>query len=106
MQHLKPSFIARLTYRTIEDGGRKTPTYSGYRPQVAFAFTEKQTSGQQIFLDKEIVYPGDTVTAEITVLTPDIIKGKIKVGMTYEFREGARVIGTGVVLEILDKYLE
>lgn len=106
MKHLKPSFIARLTYHTTEEGGRETPAKSGYRPQVAFDFTEMQTSGQQIFLDKEIIYPGDTVTAEITVLTPDIIKGKIKVGMTYEFREGARVIGTGEVLEILDKYLE
>lgn len=64
------------------------------------------TSGEQSFLDKEIDYPRDTVTTEITVLTPDIIKGKIKVGMTYEFREGARVIWTGEVLEILYKYLD
>lgn len=106
MKHLKPSFIARLTYRTTEEGGRKTPAKSGYRPHVAFDFTEMQTSGQQIFLDKEIVYPGDSVKAEITVLTPDILKGKIKVGMTYEFREGATVIGTGEVLEILDKDLD
>jgi translation elongation factor EF-Tu-like GTPase len=106
MKNLTPSFIARLKYRTSEEGGRETPAKSGYRLQVAFDFTETQTSGQQIFLDKEIVYPGDTITAEITVLTLDIIKGKIKVGMTYEFHEDAKVIGTGEVLEILDKYLE
>lgn len=106
MKPLKPSFIAQLKYHSTEEGGRKTPAKSGYRPQVAFDFTEMQTSGQQIFIDKEIVYPGETVKAEITVLTPSILKGKIKVGMTYEFREGATVIGTGEVLEILDKDLE
>jgi translation elongation factor EF-Tu-like GTPase len=105
MQHLKPSFIAALTYLKTEEGGRETPAKSGYRPQVKFSFSEMQTSGQQVFLDKELVYPGETVRAEITVLTPEILKGKIKVGMTYEFREGAKIMGTGEILEILDKDL-
>lgn len=105
MKHLKHSFIAQLTCRITEQGGRKTPAKSGYKPQVAFEFTEMQTSGQKIFLDKEIVYPGDTVKEEITDLTPDTLKGKIKVGMTYEFQEGATDIGTGKILEILADYL-
>ena len=106
MKHLKPTFIAKLKYRTAEEGGRKTPAKSGYRPQIAFAFSEKQTSGQQIFLDKEMAYPGDTVKAEITVISPEFFRGKVTVGMTFEFREGVRRIGTGEVLEILDKDIE
>jgi hypothetical protein len=51
----KVDFIAELKYLTTEEGGRKTPVHSGYRPQVKFCFTEMQTSGQQTFIDKEIV---------------------------------------------------
>ena len=46
---------------TTEQGGRKTPAFSSYRPQVKFDFTEMQKSGQQTFIDKETVYPGDKV---------------------------------------------
>ena len=57
----KADFIATLTYKTTEQGGRKTPAKSGYRPQVKFDFEEMETSGQQTFIDRELVFPGDTV---------------------------------------------
>lgn len=102
---IKPDFIARLQYYTSEQGGRKTPAGSGYRPQVKFDFTEMQTSGQQTFLDKDIVYPGDTVTAEIAVISPDFFKNKLSVGQRFDFREGSRIIGTGEIIEITNKAL-
>ena len=71
---MKTHFIAELKYKTAEEGGRKTPAYNGYRPQVKFNFSEKQTSGSQKFLDKEKANPGETITSEITVLTPDFFK--------------------------------
>jgi translation elongation factor EF-Tu-like GTPase len=66
-------FVAILKYRTIEQGGRKTQVFnSGYRPQIKFSFTEMQTSGQQKFLDKDVVFPGDTVTAEIQLIVTQL----------------------------------
>lgn len=65
----EPDFIAELKYKTTEDGGRKTPAFSGYRPQVKFPFSEMQTSGQQKFIDKKSVNPGDTVNAEVSILS-------------------------------------
>ncbi|MBB6111557.1 EF-Tu C-terminal domain-related protein [Mucilaginibacter lappiensis] len=99
-------FIAELKYLTTEDGGRSTPAFSGYRPQVKFAFSDMQTSGQQIFLNKEIVYPGEDVLAEITIISTEIFAGKLYSGLSFEFREGARVIGNGKIVEILNKDLE
>jgi translation elongation factor EF-Tu-like GTPase len=58
MNRRSPDFVATLIYRTTEEGGRRTPAKSGYRPQVKFDFVEMQTSGQQVFMDKEWVYPG------------------------------------------------
>lgn len=64
-----------------------------------------QTSGQQRFLDKEIVYPGESVKAEITVISTYFLKNKLSVGLNFDFREGARIIGTGIITEILDAEL-
>ena len=102
----KTDFIAKLTYRTTEQGGRKTPAKSGYRPQVKFDFTEMQTSGQQTFIDKEIVFPGDIVDAKIKILSPDYFAGSLTEGMHFEFGEGATVIGTGEIKYIVNDKLE
>ena len=102
----KTDFIAKLTYRTTEQGGRQIPAKSGYRPQVKFDFTEMQTSGQQTFIDKETVFPGDTVDAKIKILSADYFAGCLIEGMQFEFREGATVIGTGVIKYIVNDKLE
>ena len=101
----QPDFIAELQYRTTEEGGRKTPVFTGYRPQVKFAFSEMQTSGIQTFIDKETVYPGDKVIAEIIVLSTSFFEGSVEVGTSFEFREGSRVIGNGVIIEIRNPLL-
>ncbi len=99
-------FIAQLTYLTTEAGGRKTPAFSGYRPQVKFSFSEMQTSGQQVFIDKQEVYPGDTVKAQITIISDTYFAGKLYEGLDFEFLEGSRIIGTGVILEIINTTLK
>lgn len=100
-------FIAILKYRTTEEGGRRTPVFrTGYRPQVKFEFSEMQTSGQQTFIDKDIVYPGDTATAEIKIISVDFFKNCLEEGMKFEFREGDRTIGTGQIIKILNENLK
>jgi translation elongation factor EF-Tu-like GTPase len=106
MERRTPDFLAILKYHTSEEGGRRTPAKSGYRPQVKFDFEQMQTSGQQVFIDKEWVYPGDTVKAEITMVSPMIFTGRLVEGMVFQFREGARVIGTGHIIEILNPELK
>ena len=102
----KVDFIAELTYFTTEQGGRKTPARSGYRPQVKFDFSESQTSGQQTFIDKEIVYPGEKVLAKIKVISPHFFSDSLEEGMKFEFREGARIIGIGELKNIINDRLE
>lgn len=99
-------FIATLTYRTTEQGGRKTPAKSGYRPQVKFDFEEMQTSGQQTFIGRELVFPGETINAEIRILAVDHFTGKLMEGMEFEFREGATIIGIGKVNRIINDALK
>ena len=99
-------FIAVLSYRTTAQGGRKTPAFNKYRPQIKFEFSEMQTSGQQKFLDKEVVHPGDVVEAEIELASPEIFENKLTEGMPFDFREGSRIIGTGEIKKIINDRLK
>jgi translation elongation factor EF-Tu-like GTPase len=102
---MKTDFIAVLKYRTTDEGGRTTRAASGIRPVIKFPFAEMMTSGQQKFIDKEWVYPGETVRAEITLLATDYFKGTLYDGLEFEFKEGSRVIGTGRITKILNESL-
>jgi translation elongation factor EF-Tu-like GTPase len=98
-------FIAEIRYLTSEEGGRNMPTRSGYRPQLKFDFAEMQTSGNQTFLDKDVVYPGETVMAEIKILSVDYFAYKLTENMKFDFREGSKIIGTGVIKKIINEKL-
>ncbi|MDH5379722.1 MAG: hypothetical protein OEW75_02650 [Cyclobacteriaceae bacterium] len=102
----KVDFIAELQYLTTEEGGRKTPVKSGYRPQVKFDFDEMQTSGQQTFINKEWVNPGEHIKAKIKIVSPDHFAHTLSEGMAFEFREGATTIGTGKIEYIVNEKLE
>ena len=98
----KADFIATLTYLPSEESGRKTPVISGYRPGIKFEFSDMQTSGAQTFIDRTIVFPGDTVEAEINIISVDYFAGQLKEKMNFDFREGPHVIGTGQIKHILN----
>ncbi len=102
----KVDFIAELRYLTTEEGGRKTPAKSGYRPQIKFDFDEMQTSGQQTFINKEFVNPGENVKAKIKILSPDHFANTLTEGIEFEFREGATIIGKGKIEYIVNEKLE
>ncbi len=102
----KVDFIAELQYLTTKQGGRKTPANSGYRPQLKFDFTEMQTSGQQTFIDKEFVNPGEKVKAKIKISYLEFYTGRLNEGMEFEFREGETIIGTGKIKYIVNERLE
>jgi len=98
-----PDFLAELKY--LSEGGRKSYALSGYRPQLKFHFSELQTSGEQKFINKKKVYPGDNVIAELTLASPQFFYGMLKINMSFEFREGDTIIGTGEIVDIFNKLL-
>ena len=98
-------FVARLQYNTVDEGGRSSPAKSGYRPQIKFEFEVSTTSGRQIFNDREWVCPGETVEAEITILSPELFRHKLFEGLEFKFIEGSKIIGTGKILQIKNEIL-
>lgn len=98
-------FIALLKFKTFDEGGRSSPAKSGYRPQLSFDFEKIATSGRQNFIDKEWVCPGETVEAEITMLSPQFFEKRLYEGLEFKFIEGSKTIGTGEILKINNKNL-
>ena len=99
-------FVAHLKYRTFDEGGRATPAKSGYRPQIKFDFEERTTSGRQNYLGTEWVCPGESVEAEISILSPQFFTNKLEVGMEFQFCEGWKIIGTGKIFKIVNLELK
>lgn len=99
-------FIAELTYLSTQEGGRKSPVTSGYRSQIKFDFDDMRTSGQQTFIDKELVNPGEEVAAKVKILAVDHFANSLTEGMMFEFWEAAHLIGTGEIKYIVNSKLE
>lgn len=91
---------ARVTFLPTEQGGRKTPARPGYRPQ--FFYDGHDWDATQDYGDVLEVFPGDTVTARLSFLSPQCHIGKIQPGMEFLLREGQRVVGRGTVTRILN----
>jgi translation elongation factor EF-Tu-like GTPase len=100
-----PHFIARLKYLTSEEGGRNQPAHSGYRPHIKFEGKKELTSGSQTFIGTDHVNPGESVDAEITILSTSIFENYLYAGLKFHFAEGPRIIGTGEILQVLDNEL-
>jgi hypothetical protein len=101
----EPDFIAKVTYLTTEQGGRKGYAASGYRPHVKFDGRKELTSGEQLFIDKDKVFPGESVKAEIRILGTDFFKNYLFVGQHFEVAEASHLVGHGEILEVLNPNL-
>lgn len=99
MEYL-PDIEVELTFLTAEEGGRKTPAFSGYRPQ--FYYDGNDWDAEHNYPDIEAVYPGQTVTAQLIFAAPHYHVGKLYSGKEFLIREGQKIVGKGIVTKILD----
>ena len=90
---------------TTEEGGRKGYAASGYRPHVKFDGRKELTSGEQIFVDKEKVFPGDTVIAEMRIVGIDFFKNYLFRGQHFEISEASHLVGHGEIIEVTNPSL-
>lgn len=97
----QPHFTALLNFLTEKKGGRKTPISSGYRAEIKFSFHTDPVLGEYEFVDTELVFSGDSVTAEIILIDFEKVNGKIYSGLDFDFYEGENKMGDGVITKVL-----
>jgi translation elongation factor EF-Tu-like GTPase len=91
---------AEITFLTTEEGGRKTPAYSGYRPQ--FYYDGHDWDAVQNYVNVKEVYPGQTVITQLSFASPECHFGKLYPGKEFLIREGQKIVGRGKITKILD----
>lgn len=96
-------FKAAIYVLKSEEGGRKTPFHSKYKPQFYFRTTD--VTGEMVELRDgegkealEMVMPGDNINATVH-LGKGVAMSK---GLRFAIREGGRTIGSGAIIEIIE----
>ena len=95
---MKPDFKAQLTFIAGSNETSRSPVASGYRAAIHFSFSQDVLVGIFSFLETELVFPGDTAQAEITL--PDAGNAKLYEGMDFDFFENSILVGQGVVTKM------
>ncbi|MCZ6855090.1 MAG: elongation factor Tu [Gammaproteobacteria bacterium] len=90
-------FESEVYVLSKDEGGRRTPFFTGYRPQFFFETTDV-TGNVELPADVEMVMPGDNVNLIVTLICPIAMEE----GQRFAIREGGRTVGAGVVTKIIE----
>ena len=91
---------AEIYFLSTEEGGRKTPAYSGYRPQ--FYYDGQDWDAVHEYIGVSEVYPGQTGTTQLSFMNPQEHAEKLHVGKEFLIREGQKTVACGKVTKILN----
>jgi len=89
-------FEADMYMLKTEEGGRKKPIFTGYRPQ-AYIRTGCCTVNVQLPVNVEMAMPGDRVTVTMDMEKPFALQN----GLRFAIREGGMTVASGVVTKCL-----
>ncbi len=93
------AFEASLYILEKEEGGRHTPIFTGYQPQLFFRTTD--VTGRISLPDEvEMCMPGDLLGTS-TIELRDDVPVALDVGQRFAIREGGKTVGSGVVTKVL-----
>lgn len=91
---------ARVYFLTPEEGGRKTPVLSGYKPSIFF---DKDGTMSIVFLDQENNTEAMLLGREYKVRIVMNYRERLDVltpGASFQLREGLRVTARGTISKV------
>ncbi len=89
-------FEAEVYVLGKDEGGRHTPFFTGYKPQL-YIRTSDITGDVTLPAGTEMVMPGDTANLTVKLIVPVALEEKGK----FAIREGGKTVGAGVVTKII-----
>jgi len=89
-------FEAEVYVLSKDEGGRHTPFFTGYKPQL-YIGTSDITGDVTLPAGTEMVMPGDTASFTVKLIAPIALEEKGK----FAIREGGKTVGSGVVTKII-----
>jgi translation elongation factor EF-Tu-like GTPase len=97
------NFTALLSLVPTENGGRKRPVYSHYRPSFSFS-TVNEFSGEITFTGRGELEPGGTAIVDVKLLPSRFVPLNLKGGDSFTIMEGDKIVGMGVIQEITNEH--
>jgi translation elongation factor EF-Tu-like GTPase len=97
----KPDLRAAVTLLS-SDSGRKSPVMSGYRPNHRFGDRREINDALHTYEKDGWVQLGESVGAALSLSSPERLAGKLYVGMPFTVQEGGKIVGGGVITQILN----
>ena len=88
-------FDCEVYVLTKEEGGRHTPFFTGYKPQL-YVGTSDITGDVTLAEGTEMVMPGDTANLKVKLIAPVALEENQR----FAIREGGKTVGAGVVTKI------
>jgi len=89
-------FKAEVVLLKKEEGGRHTPIFAGYRPQVFIGVAD--VTGEVTLPDGvEMIMPGDNANVTIKLIKPVAMEK----GFRFAIREGGLTVGAGAITEVI-----
>lgn len=89
------SFDADCYVLKEDEGGRKKPFFSSYRPQ-AFIRTGSTTVEVELPENTEMAMPGDSLSIKMTAEKPMAVEA----GLRFALREGGLTVGSGIITKV------
>ena len=89
-------FEAEVYVLSKDEGGRHTPFFTGYKPQLYIGTTDV-TGDVALTEGTEMVMPGDTATFKVKLVAPIALEEQ----KNFAIREGGKTVGAGVVTKIV-----
>eukprot|EP01112_Ceratiomyxa_fruticulosa_P005038 TRINITY_DN155_c0_g1_i1.p1 TRINITY_DN155_c0_g1~~TRINITY_DN155_c0_g1_i1.p1 ORF type:complete len:456 (+),score=130.12 TRINITY_DN155_c0_g1_i1:130-1497(+) len=90
------TFEAKVYILTEEEGGRKKPFMTNYRPQF-FIRTSNVTGKITLPEGVAMAMPGDNIVINVELITPT----PVSEGLRFAIREGQSTVGAGVVSKVI-----
>ena len=88
---------AEISFLSTEEGGRKTPVKSGYRPNHFFG--EFGYMGAIIL--EEPLNPGESRNVKVAFLDVKELREELAIGKEWRIQEGGFLVGKGIILKLL-----
>ncbi|GMA99473.1 hypothetical protein [Pelosinus sp. IPA-1] len=101
---IRPDVEVLFTFLKIEEGGRKYPCCSGYRPAHLIK-DDYLTTGVHHYHDKQEVAPGESVTGTITFISPEAYPHCLWEEKVMNIQEGSHIVGYAKVTKIFNDLL-
>lgn len=92
-------FTALINFYPTDHKGLVSPVSTGFRVSFQFPYELQSYLGALNFEEEELIFPGDSVSINVTLIDAESFINQLYSGMDFEIKDQSGGIGNGIVTE-------